>query len=520
MPGPPPNVTPPLREAHILPCADGPAPPAERVTLPGYEILAELGRGGMGVVYLARQTRLNRVVALKMVLSGGCAGAADLARFRTEAEAVARLQHPGIVQIYEVGEHNGLPYLALEYVEGGSLADRFDGKPLPAPEAARLVEALARAMHHAHLHRVVHRDLKPGNVLLQKDVSRRGAESAAKEEAARLSSASSAPLRETLGTPKITDFGLAKMLDEIGQTQTGSALGTPSYMAPEQAGGKRGVTGPAADVYALGAVLYEMLTGRPPFVAETALDTMMLVVSEEPTPPRRLRRKVPRDLETVCLKCLEKDPHRRYATAEALADDLHAFQCGEPIQARPLGRFGRLVRWAAHRPALAATLCGLVVFYANHLLLMSLGLEGEGGNFHFFVTGVVLVWAAGAVGFQQLMSRPRWRGLATYGWAALDVILLTLIPLRANGPTSGLVVLYPLLIAGAGLRFRPPLVWFVTALSVASYLILQADAIWRRPEKNVAATSHNVIIFVLSLVVMGLIISLLLRRFRLALSKD
>ncbi len=295
--------------------------------VPGYEILGELGRGGMGVVYLARQAKLNRQVALKMILSGGHAGDADLARFKTEAEAIARLQHPNIVQIYEVGECEGRPFFSLEFCGGGSLERKLAGTPLPPREAARLVETLARAMQSAHDARVIHRDLKPANVLLTVD-----------------------------GSPKITDFGLARKIDEAGQTASNAVMGTPSYMAPEQAGGKVKELGPAADVYSLGAILYECLTGRPPFRAATALDTLMQVVADEPVPPRQLQSKVPRDLETICLKCLSKEPAKRYSRALDLAEDLWRFQAGDPIGARPVGRMERLAKWVRRRPAAAALL--------------------------------------------------------------------------------------------------------------------------------------------------------------------
>jgi WD40 repeat protein len=285
----------------------------------------------MGVVYRARQTSLNRVVALKMILAGAHAGPDDVARFRAEAEAAARLQHPNIVQIHEVGEHRGLPYFSLEFCAGGSLAARLDGTPLSARDAAALVTVLARAVQAAHDAGVVHRDLKPANVLLAAD-----------------------------GTPKITDFGLAKRLDGPGgQTRTGAVLGTPSYMAPEQAGGKTREIGPAADVYALGAILYELLTGRPPFRAETSLDTVLQVLADEPVPPGRLVPKLPRDVETICLKCLQKEPARRYPSAAALADDLQAYLDGRPIAARPVGRVERGWRWCRRNPALAGS--GVVV---------------------------------------------------------------------------------------------------------------------------------------------------------------
>ena len=297
------------------------------VRLPGYEIEEVLGRGGMGVVYKARHLALNRVVALKMVLSGGHAGEAELARFRTEAAALARLQHPHIVQIFEVGEQDGRPYFALEYVEGGGLSAKLNGTPWEARQAAALVETLARAVHAAHERRVVHRDLKPANVLLTAD-----------------------------GTPKITDFGLAKKLDaDDGISRSGQVVGTPSYMPPEQAAGRGREVGPAADTYALGAILYELLTGRPPFKGPTSLDTLHQVLTDEPVPPRRLNPRTPRDLETVCLKCLEKQPARRYGTALELADDLGRFQAGRSVRARPVGVLERGWKWARRtRPSSAS----------------------------------------------------------------------------------------------------------------------------------------------------------------------
>jgi tetratricopeptide (TPR) repeat protein len=298
----------------------------------GYEILGELGRGGMGVVYKAQQTRLGRLVALKMILSGSHASSTDLERFRTEAKAIARLQHSHIVQIYEVGEHGGLPYFSLEFCGGGSLAHKMAGTPLVPQEAAALVEKLAHAMQAAHDRGVIHRDLKPANVLLAED-----------------------------GTPKITDFGLAKKLDEAGQTHTGVVIGTPSYMAPEQAEGKSKQLGPACDVYALGALLYDCLTGRPPFRAATSLDTLLQVVGQEPVPPSQLNAKVPRDLETICLKCLHKEPGKRYDTALELAKDLRRFQQGEPIVARPVGSVERAVKWVRRRPGAAALYAALLV---------------------------------------------------------------------------------------------------------------------------------------------------------------
>jgi eukaryotic-like serine/threonine-protein kinase len=302
------------------------AVPTDNTCIPGYEILAELGRGGMGVVYKARQTQLNRTVALKMILAGAHASREARARFRSEAETIAQIQHPNLVQIFEVGEKDGLPYFSLEFVGGGDLADKMAGRPLPPVESARIIETLALAVHAIHLRGIVHRDLKPANILMAED-----------------------------GTPKISDFGLAKRLDVAqGHTQPGDVVGTPFYMAPEQAAGRIKDIGPATDVYALGAILYEMLTGRPPHLGETGWDIVSQVIHQDPVAPRRLQPKVPRDLETICQKALSKDPRKRYSSAMELADDLRRFLNGEPIQARPLGALGRTIKWARRRPALAA----------------------------------------------------------------------------------------------------------------------------------------------------------------------
>ena len=320
-------------------------PPTPVRAVPGYEIQAELGRGAVGVVYKARQIGLNRIVALKMILAGGHASHTTLGRFRAEAEAVASLQHGNIVQVYEIGDCDGLPFFSLEYCAGGSLAERLHGMPVAPELAARTIVKLARAMHYAHGCRVVHRDLKPGNILLHpKDDSGRPAETATSPE----------PFDFESVIFKISDFGLAKRLDEDSQTKTGAVLGTPSYMAPEQASGKIHEVGPLADIYALGAILYELLTGRPPFRAATALDTVVQVIHDEPVPPRRLQPSVPVDLETIALKCLEKDPLKRYASAAALADDVERFLDGEPILARPIGYSERAWRWCRRNPIVSA----------------------------------------------------------------------------------------------------------------------------------------------------------------------
>ncbi len=309
-----------------------PLPASAPRQIGSYEVLEVLGRGGMGVVYKAYQPSLKRVVALKMVLDPQD-GTQGMLRFRTEAEAVAHLQHPHITHIHEIGEHDGQPFLSLEFVDGGTLAGKLL-RSLPMPrEAAQFVELLARAMHYAHERGVIHRDLKPSNILLTKE-----------------------------GAPKISDFGLAKRTRQgsgvaVGAiTQTGEVLGTPSYMAPEQASGLNREISPATDVYSLGVILYEMLTGKPPFTADSAMHALHMVLHDEPLAPTQLQPRVPRDLETICLTCLEKKPGRRYASAKALANDLAAFLAGDPIEARPATRWERLTRSARRRPTSAVML--------------------------------------------------------------------------------------------------------------------------------------------------------------------
>jgi serine/threonine protein kinase len=286
----------------VGPGEPGPGP----VHFKGFEVLGVLGEGGMGVVYRARQSKLDRLVALKVIRAGPHAGPQEVRRFRREAKAIAHLHHPNIVQVYQVGEQDGQAYLALELVGGGSLAERLHGTPLSTRRSAELTLALARAVQHAHEQGILHRDLKPANVLLAED-----------------------------GTPKITDFGLAKRLDVAASlTPTGAILGTASYMAPEQADGLGKEVGPATDVYGLGAILYECLTGRPPFKGHTVLDTLEQVRQHDPVPPTALRPGLSPALETICLKCLEKDPRHRYGSARAFAHDLRCFLQGEPILTR------------------------------------------------------------------------------------------------------------------------------------------------------------------------------------------
>jgi serine/threonine-protein kinase len=480
-----------------LPHPDGlhPSPDdgADRPSLPrefgDFELLSELGRGGMGVVYKARQKSLDRVVALKMVREAHLASAADRARFQAEAEAAARLHHPNIVTVHEVGSVDGQAFFCMEYVEGRTLAQRVtaDG-PLPGREAARLVATIARAVHHAHTQGVVHRDLKPSNVLLSGTGNREpGADSGSSVPGSRF------PVPE----PKVTDFGLAKRTDRAESlTRTGAAVGTPSYMAPEQAVGRKDVT-PAADVYSLGAVLYELLTGRPPFRAATQAGTLLLVLEQEPVPPRDLNPGVPRDLEMVCLKCLQKPPELRYRTAADLAADLEAFLAGEPMTVEPgsLGSFvSRLMRETHHAAVLENwgllwMLHSLMIFL---LCLVTQVLVWSGVDSHwtylpvwsvFLLTWGTIFWRlrrrGGPVLFVERQIAHAWAAsvAASIGLFWIEVAQgldpLTLSPVLAV--VAGMVFLFK---AGtlSGQFYVSALAYFVTAIVMA--LLQRAGPGW------------------------------------------
>lgn len=337
----------------FAPATKSPASLTEEFDLPAgrlfgpYEILEPIGAGGMGVVFRARQRDLNRIVALKLIRTGALASPAEIRRFRREAMTAGRLQHPNIVQVHEVGEWDGRHFFSMEFVEGQSLARLLQTQPLPADRAAACLEAVARATHAAHLEGVIHRDLKPDNILIDRTQQ-----------------------------PRLTDFGIARSIHADGTgTLPGSVLGTPSYMAPEQACGSLERIAPASDVYSLGAVLYEALTGRPPFRADSVLETLRQVLEEEPASPRSLNRTVPRDLEVICLKCLAKEPQARYPTAEDFAEDLRRYQNREPIRARPVSALERAWRWANRNPS--AAISGSVAF----ILLALLALTGLRAHF-------------------------------------------------------------------------------------------------------------------------------------------
>src|SRR5262245_10805112 len=406
------------------------APPQLSPTLPripDYEIESILGRGGMGVVYMAKQLKLHRPVAIKMLLAGNLATKHEIARFTREAEAVAAMRHANIVQIHDIGDFQGCPYFTMEFMEGGTLAARLAGAPQPAAAAAALISTLAAAVHVAHQGGTVHRDLKPSNIFLTAD-----------------------------GIPKIGDFGLALHFEaDENLTLTGTRVGTPSYMAPEQALGKASTVGPAADIYSLGAIMYEMLTGRPPFRGETASDTERQLIHEHPIPPSRLNGKVPRDLETICLKCLNKEPTRRYATAAALVDDLRRFQNGEPISARRPGPVERCSKWVRRHPALATMLASaaLLVLVSTTSALM-LAFE-QAQRRHALETDLREVsalqeqarWTEASAALERAESRLRGIGSrnlrtrAAHARRDLDIVI-ELDRIRLSRATSGTLAFY------------------------------------------------------------------------------
>jgi serine/threonine-protein kinase len=470
--------------------AEPPDTPAEAGELPRsfgpYDLLGEIGRGGMGVVYKARQKDLDRVVALKMILASHLASPEHVRRFQVEARAAARLRHSNIVHIHEVGQHHGQHYFTMEYVEGESLAERLAREPLPIEAAVRIVGAVARAVEHLHQQGIIHRDLKPSNILLDRDAQ-----------------------------PYVTDFGLAKLFEPGAEmTATGVIAGTPSYMAPEQASGHFAEVGPAADVYSLGAILYELLTGRPPFSQENRLDVFLDILGREPALLRQLNPKVPAGLELVCLKCLAKAPGDRYASAAALADELDRFARGEPLVVRPPRAGQRLQQWARRQPALAMRLAALSVFYAVGTFNYLCG--AVSGDFQAKMSIAYVAWMAASLACQQLLGTQRWSLPARFVWGLFDSILLLTVLLLGNGAMSPLVIGYPILVAGAGLWFRVRFVWFMTALSLVSYGVLVYDLYHWRPGLRAAydpGPTHFVI-FAIGLVVLGSIVSYLVHRVR------
>jgi eukaryotic-like serine/threonine-protein kinase len=454
-----------------------------------YELLREIGRGGMGVVYQARQKGLDRSVAVKMILANHLATPELVRRFQAEAKAAARLRHSNIVHIHDVGQLDGQDFFAMEYIEGPSLAERILDGPVDFPTTVRLMATVARAVEHLHQQGIVHRDLKPSNILLDAD-----------------------------GQPYVTDFGLAKVFAVGGDmTATGVIAGTPSYMAPEQASGRRTRVSPATDIYSLGAILYELLTGAPPFRAETPLDTLMEVLSGDPVMPRTINPHVPRGLELICLKCLEKEPEKRYASAAELADDLDRFARGDVLEVRPPTVLQQFWSWTRRQPALVTRLGTLGVFYAIETVNYTFGIGATDSSFHTPVSVIVAIWVVASFICQRLLDSRRWSLPAPFVWGTLDSVALLMVLIEGNGAASSLLVGYPLIIVGSALWFRVRFVWFTTLLSILSYGVLMIDYYYRRPDilkPVIHLTPDRHVIFVVALMVLGAIVAYLVRRVR------
>ncbi len=451
-----------------------------------YELLGELGRGGMGVVYKARQKDLDRPVAIKMILASHLASADHISRFHDEARAAAGMHHPNIVAVYEAGQIHGQHYFAMQYVSGPSLAEVLHQGRMKPEDAARCVAAVARAVAHLHERGCVHRDLKPSNILLDEH-----------------------------GRPYVTDFGLVKMLQtDSHRTSTGAILGTPSYMAPEQAAGHANQVGPLSDVYSLGAILYTLLTGQPPFAAENPLDTLVQVLEGEPARPRNLDPRIPPALETICLRCLEKTPEERYPSAMALAEDLEHYLNGEEIEAPRTGLASRLRRWTRREPALASravvlAVCCLIIQVNYHIgmrVAANIALD-----LHVKVMGLFALWGLVSVVFQQSLNRKERSSWVPFAWSVADVFVLTALLIVGQAADDPLLIGYPVLIATSGLWFRVPLVWFTAALCVVAYGVLLVNAL---VNGLVLAPPHHHVIFGVGLVAIGFVTAYQVQRVR------
>jgi serine/threonine-protein kinase len=459
-----------------LPLEAAPSLVGESLADGRFELLAEVGRGGMGVVYKARQVDLDRTVALKMVLAGSMASAEQLARFQAEAKVAARVQHPHVIPVYEIGQVNGMPYLVMQYVEGCSLADRLQAGPLNFESAVRIVAAVARAVAELHEHGIIHRDLKPSNILL-----------------------------DGHDQPFVTDFGLAKLVEgDSGVTQTGDLLGTAQYMAPEQALGRGKDAGPTADVYSLGATLYECLTGRPPFREATRFDTVLAVLESDPPRPRQINPKIPRVLEQIVLQCLEKEPSRRFPSAAALAEVLEGFLKGDVVAVRRPGPIVAFRRWSRRVPGLAARLVAFALFSGIVVLNHILKIHHDLGRYTLPLLGLLATWAAVSWICQRGLRSSRGEDWWAYIWSAADIVILTAVELVTNAGITPVIIGYPFLVAAASLWTRRRMVWVTTALAATGYVWLMTWDLAYSPHPQ---ELQRHVIFLISLIVLGVLMA-------------
>lgn len=459
-----------------------------------YELLEEISRGGMGIVFRARQISLDRIVALKMILSGVLAGSEDIDRFYAEALSAAQLNHPNIVPIHDVGCQNGQHFFSMEYVPGTNLASYEKSHALSYQSCARLMMLIAHAVAHAHRHGIVHRDLKPSNVLL-----------------------------DEAGVPKLADFGVAKRLDEgTNLTLSGQIIGTASFMSPEQAAGRNDQISPLSDIYSLGAILFLLCTGRPPFEADHQIDLLLKVIEGEPEYPSKIDRTIPGDLERICMRCLQRNPKDRYPSATALAEDLERFLKGVPVEAGSMNVYQRLKRWSIRQPALVAHLVGLgMIELARHSQYIMYGYPsseayvGESvfpGYSYLRFTILFLLWGMLCFLFQRFLEKPRWREFTSYVWTGVDVIFMTLTLFMIDLPIGPLLVCFAMLITASAAFFQVRLVTFTTVSSILAFLVLAIN----QPQLHelLSRNVHFAVIIVVIYAVIGLFTGFHLRRFQ------
>ena len=478
----------------------------------GYHIESEIGRGGMGVVYRAFHHKLKRPVALKVLLSGAHADSVEQKRFLLEAEMIAKLQHPGIVQIYEVGQQGNHLYIALELIEGGNLSDWLATNDRVSPIwAATMLLQLAKSVQFAHEQGVIHRDLKPGNILLA--AQHDGTAESERGWSPSIHGSGSGEVLQYVPKAKITDFGLAKNTSTNTElTRTGMTVGTPAYMSPEQAIGRDSNTRPTTDIYSLGAIFYELLTGKPPFVGTDVFSVIRAVIEDDPLSPRQFEKSIPRDLETICLKCLNKPPGQRYRTVAELANDLELFLSGEPIESRSLTPVSRTLRWSRRKPLLAGTAFAAIVFYCHHLALRSLGVELHlNPDFQRTVTLLMPGWVVLAGVAQWLVGKNRNRLIGYLLYGVLSIGGTTAIFTLDQGPNSAPVPIYFIIVVACAIISPKPLAtWSVTFVAMAGYACLVAHAYFYDPANMVSLEEFSV--FMSLLVILGAQLHLMLRR--------